>query len=221
MTSLTGSPVGVVLAAGESRRLGRDKLLEPVEGVPMVERVVHAMLGAKKVRDVVVVIPAGRVDAFSWLRSVRVHLVENPDPSRGMISSIREGLNSGWARGKDFLLCPADLPYLRSEHVDDVVRAFMARDGCLVVLPSYRGLGGHPGMFASQLRGDFFRHGDRNGTREILARHVHATVRVSLADPDVCFDVDTPDELRIAPDPSGRWAHVEKEVEERRKTRLG
>ena len=81
-------------------------------------------------------------------------------------------------------------------------------------------MGGHPGLFAASLTDDFLLRGDQNGTREILMRHKEETVRLSVHDPDVCFDVDTREDLRIADDPGARWARVERDLEERQRTRL-
>jgi len=219
MTILSGTPVAIVLAAGKGERLGPNKLFETIDGLAIIERVVNALLHAAKVTDVVVVLPPGRTEDFSWLRSVKVHLVENPEPDKGMISSIRVGLRTTWAAGRDFLICPADVPFVSTEIVNRLVQTFMARP-CRIVIPTYKGLGGHPGMFAASLFDDFFLHGDTSGTREILVRYKHETVRLSVHDPDVCFDVDTPEDLRIASDPGARWAAVERELEERRGSRL-
>lgn len=219
MTTLTGTPVAIVLAAGKSERLGPNKLFETIGGQAIVERVIAAHLRATKVTDVVLVIPPGRTQDFSWLRSVKVHLVENPEPEKGMISSIRVGLRTTWGAGRDFLICPADVPFIDTEVVNRLVQTFMARP-CRIVIPTYKGLGGHPTMFAASLFDDFFLHGDVNGTREILVRYKVETVRMSVHDPDVCFDVDTRDDLRIAGDPGARWAAVEREIEERRGSRL-
>ncbi|MFV1959044.1 MAG: NTP transferase domain-containing protein [Planctomycetota bacterium] len=220
MTVLQGAPVALVLAAGKSRRLGQNKLFAPLQGIPVLERVVTNFLKAKKVRDVVVVHPPEQADAFTWLRSVRVHLVENPDPSKGMISSIRAGLHSGWAEGHDFLVHPGDAPFVAPEIIDRVIHAFMARD-CRIVIPAYLGLGGHPTMFAADLAHEFFLHGDAQGPREILIRFQKETARVNVHDPDVCFDIDCEEELERAEDPSARWACVERKVEAKRKERLG
>jgi molybdenum cofactor cytidylyltransferase len=218
MTVLSGAPVAIVLAAGESRRLGRDKLFAPLDGQAMVERVVHAMTRAEKVRDVVLVVPPDRTADFSWLASAAVHVVECPDPSKGMIASIRTGLASPWGQGRDFLLCPADVPFVKPAIVDRVIAEFLARP-VKVVVPAYKGLGGHPGLFAASLREEFFLRGDAQGAREILLRHRDDTARISVFDPDVCFDVDTEEDLAIAPDPSARWARVERDVEDKKKRR--
>jgi molybdenum cofactor cytidylyltransferase len=209
-----------VLAAGKGERmgptrLGKHKLLEVVEGKPVIERAVSTFTHSKRVPEVVVVIAKGDMDAFGWLKSLHVHLVENPNPEGGMITSIRAGLGSAWAQERDFLIHPADVPFVKPEVVDRIVREFTTRSA-KVLIPAYKGLGGHPGMYASDLRDDFFLRGDANGAKEILFRHRDRTVRLNLPDPDVCFDVDTPADLRIADDPGARWARVEQQAEARR-----
>jgi CTP:molybdopterin cytidylyltransferase MocA len=218
MTAPSGAPVALVLAAGRSERLGADKLLQVIDGKTMIERTLAAFTQSAKIHDVLVVIAPADAAKFAWLKGVRIHLVENPRPERGMISSIRTALSSAWALERDFLIHPADVPFVKPDVVDRIVREFSVR-GAQVLLPVYKGLGGHPGMYASALRGDFFAHGDAHGTREIIARHRDHTVRLSVHDPDVCFDIDTPDDLRAAPDPPARWARVERDVEERKRTR--
>ena len=91
---MTGDPVAIVLAAGGSARLGPEKYFAPIGGQAIVERVIRAFLASAHVKDVVLVIPPARADDFSWLRSVKVHLTENPDPGRGPISSRRRARGS-------------------------------------------------------------------------------------------------------------------------------
>ncbi len=182
----------------------------------MIERTLATFTHSAKIHDVVVVVPSGQSVKYAWLKSVRVHFVENPQPDRGMISSIRTALSSAWALERDFLIHPADVPFVKPEVVDRVVREFAVR-GAEIVLPTYRGLGGHPGMYGAALRQEFFAHGDTHGAKEIIRRHAERTIRLKLPDPDVCFDVDTPDDLRAAADPSARWARVERDVESRKR----
>jgi molybdenum cofactor cytidylyltransferase len=219
MAADTAHPVVLLLAAGASTRLAPDKLALDVGGMPLIERTLRAVRGSDRVGDVVIVLPPGGKERYAWLRSVNTHLLENPDPSRGMISSIRVGLESGWAKERPFLLMPADVPFVPASVVTRVVVDLFSRR-CKIVLPAYRGLGGHPGAYAGEVRDDFFRHGDRDGAREILMRHRADTVRVNLPEPDICFDIDTPEDLAAAMDPSARWARVEAALEEKqRRTR--
>lgn len=219
MTVALGAPTVLVLAAGGASRFGRDKLVLELGGVPMLQRTVACYTKASKVGDVLVVVGPGQKPAWQWLASLRVHLVENKDPARGMISSIRTGLDSTWTKGKDFLVTPADVPFVKPDLVDKLIVDFRSR-GCEALIPVYKGLGGHPGVFAAALAREFYMHGDTSGTREVLLRHREKTLRIAVPDPDVCFDVDTEADARIAMDAGARWARVDAEAEARAQQRL-
>jgi len=219
MATVPGGPSVIVLAAGSSTRLGRDKLLTDLGGVPMLQRTVNCYTKASKVGDVLVVVSPGQKASWGWLSSLRVHVHENPDPSKGMISSIREGLGSPWVRGKDFLIAPADVPFVPPEVIDKLIVDFRTRAPDILI-PTYKGLGGHPGIFSAKLRDEFFLHGDTSGTKEILLRHRAKTTHIAVFDSDVCFDVDTEDDVRIAMDTGARWARVEAEAEAKAIQRL-
>ncbi len=220
MSLLKKDPVVILLAAGIGSRLGQDKMLADLGGMTMIQRALRPYRKAERTADVIIVVGPGTAARYDPLRRIDRHVVENPDPSRGMISSIRVGLESGWAAERDFMIAPADIPFVKPEIVDQLVKTFTMRD-CKIVLPTYRGLGGHPGIFHKSLHGDFFLNGDDSGAREILLKHREETVRLNMADPDVCFDVDTPEDLAIAMDAGARWAAVEKKVEAKLKARLG
>ncbi len=220
MTAAAGGPVVIVLAAGGSQRLGRDKLLEDVGGLPMLQRTVACYTKASRVGDVLIVLGPGPKATWQWLVGLRVHLIENPHPGRGMISSIRVGLGSAWAKDKEFLLAPADVPFVKPEVVDKLLVDFRTRSP-QILIPTYKGLGGHPGIYAASVQPDFFMHGDTSGAKEILLRHHDRTLRIAVPDPDVCFDIDTEADLRIATDPGARWARVETEALARTQSRHG
>jgi CTP:molybdopterin cytidylyltransferase MocA len=216
MATLKSDPVAIVLAAGSSERLGTDKLLAMLGKKRMVELSVRTYRKAQRVQDIVLVTTPELMSVLDPLRGPHLHLVENPDPSRGMISSIRAGLESGWAHERSFLIAPADVPFVKPDVVDRIVSEFITRD-CKIVIPVYKGLGGHPGLYAQDLREDFFLRGDTNGPREILFRHQRETVRLHMHDPDICFDIDTAEDLEIALDAGARWAKVEDMVEKKRR----
>lgn len=216
---LKSDPVALVLAAGASQRMGSDKLMARLGKKRVIEHTLRAYREAQRVQDVILVVPAGASAQYDPLRTAHVHVVENPDPSRGMISSIRAGLGCTWAQERNFLIAPGDVPFVPAAIVDQIVTEFVTRQ-CKIVLPTYQGLGGHPGLFAQELREDFFLRGDQRGTREILFRYASETVRLHVHEPDVCFDLDTPEDLEIALDAGARWARVQEQVEEKRKPRL-
>ena len=108
------STVAVLPAAGASRRMGRPKLLLPFNGGPLVAGVVNALLGGG-VEEIVLVTAPEDEDLRGWARRSGIESAVNPDPERGMLSSIREGIGAlGGAaelarRGATLLVSPADL----------------------------------------------------------------------------------------------------------------
>jgi molybdopterin-guanine dinucleotide biosynthesis protein A len=99
---------GIVLAGGASRRFGRDKLVEPIDGVPLLERAVLALAGV--VDEVVVVI--GPDGAAAQLRSVGppVRYARDPEPFGGPLVGLRTGLAE--TRGPIVVVAGGDMPWL-------------------------------------------------------------------------------------------------------------
>src|SRR5262249_34845867 len=159
-----------------------DKLLLDLGGVPMLQRTINCYTKASKVGDILVVLGPQQKPAWQWLSSLRVHLVENPNPAKGMISSIRTALQSSWVEGKDFLLTPADVPFVQPDLIDKLIVDFRSR-ASQIVIPTYKGLGGHPGIYSGSLHGEFFQRGETSGTKEILMRHRDKTSRIAVFDP--------------------------------------
>jgi molybdenum cofactor cytidylyltransferase len=83
--------VAILPAAGASRRMGRPKLLLPFNGGPLVAGVVNALLGGG-VEEIVLVTAPEDEDLRGWARRSGIESAVNPDPGRGMLSSIREGI---------------------------------------------------------------------------------------------------------------------------------
>jgi len=219
MSSLKTQPVVILLAAGAGDRLGGEKMFADVGGKPLIDRTLRNYRKATQTGDIIIVVPPGASERYQHLRSPERHIVENPDPSRGMISSIRAGLESGWAAERNFMIAPADVPFVKPEIIDRLVKTFVTRD-CKIVIPAYRGLGGHPGVFDQSLYVDFFAHGGNLGAKEILLRYQTDTVRLNIQDPDICYDIDTPKDLELAMDEGVRWARVELQADEKRKPKL-
>ena len=214
------NPVAILLAAGKSNRMGKDKLFVDVGGKPLIQRSLRPYRKAERVQDVIIVTTPAAAPRLEPLRGPTIHIVENPDPDSEMISSIRAGLNCSWAQERDFLIAPADVPFIDPAFVDQLVNTFITR-GKKIVIPAYKGLGGHPGVFDRSLREDFFLHGDQSGTREILFRYRSDTLRLNVPECDVCFDIDTPEDLAIAMDAGARWACVDERAERKRLGTLG
>jgi len=218
--------VAIVPAAGRSERMGRPKLLLPAGGgETVVGATIRPLVEGGVERVCVVVGPVvgpgagpGREDRDAerlrdWALGRGFTVAVNPDPERGMLSSILEGLSAlGGAErlaaaGQVLLVTPADLPGLRPSTVRAVLRALRMGAATstalavpVVVLggPPGRHLRrGHPLAIAPRLLREVAEldldvpHG---GLRQILDRHPDEILEVPVDDPGCIHDIDTPED---------------------------
>jgi molybdenum cofactor cytidylyltransferase len=186
--------VAVVTAAGSAERFGGKKLLTPIDGEPLLDHTIDALLDGGVSEVIVVVGKDGRTELERDVNAMldpRVRAVENPDPSRGMFSSIQEGVAQ--AQGDAILVMPGDMPFVSPETVRAVIAAYERKPA--IVSPRYRGKRGHPIVLPAFLR-DEIRAADPNATlHEVVHAHTDMRVDVDVDDPGVVRDVDRPEDL--------------------------
>lgn len=184
----------VVPAAGRATRFGAPKLLAPIEGVAMIDRTVASLLDAGVDRVVVVLGPASPIveAGAAVLADPRISTVLNPDPGRGMLSSIRAGL-AAVAGDAPVLVLPADMPFVRVATVAAVIDA--ARHHDVVVSPIFDGRRGHPiALTAAAARGVSATPDDVT-LSEALEPFKRTRIELPVDDPGIHRDVDRPADL--------------------------
>lgn len=188
------APVGLLLAAGQSRRFGSDKLLQPLaDGTPMVvasARPLHAALV-----DTLAVVGDIDDDVARLLQMEGVRVVANPRRAEGVGTSIACGVAAS-RHAAGWVIALGDMPCIPPGVVAAVVAA-LAR-GADIVAPVYRGRRGHPVGFSARhapalldLRGD-------EGARAIVAAHRDSVQLIEVPDRGVLLDIDVPAALQGA-----------------------
>src|SRR5256885_16519851 len=117
--------VAFVPGAGPGERLGGKKLPPPTAGEPLLDHTIDALLDGGVAEVIVVVGKDARAELERDVNAMldpRVRAVENPDPSRGMFSSIQEGVAQ--AQGAAFLVRPGDMPFVSAETGGSVIEAY-------------------------------------------------------------------------------------------------
>lgn len=185
--------IAIVTAAGSAERFGGKKLLAPVRGEPLLDHTIRSLLDGGVSEVIVVLGSDGRreLGGVTTLMDSRVHSVENPDPSRGMFSSIQEGVLS--ANGDALLILPGDMPYVRPETVRAVIAKYRERNA--IVSPRYRGKRGHPVAMPLALRDEIAGFPATATLHDVIKRHTDMRVDLDVDDPSVVRDVDTPADL--------------------------
>ena len=186
--------VAVVTAAGSAERFGGKKLLAPVNGEPLLDHTIRSLLDGG-VTEVIVVVSADTrrelARDVSAMNDARVRPIENPDPSRGMFSSIRIGVAE--ATGDALLVLPGDMPFVRPETVRAVIAKYRERPA--VVSPRYKGKRGHPVVMPLSLRDEIAAKPPTANLHEVLKLHPDEPVHVDVNDAGVVRDVDTRSDL--------------------------
>jgi len=181
----------VVPAAGRSSRFGAMKLLADVDGRPLIERTIAALLDAGVSRVVVVSRDRAAFSDVALLDDPRVGTTVNADPERGMFSSIQVGLAA--APGRVVLVLPADMPFVSAA----TVAAVAGRAGATgaTVVPVHAGRRGHPIAIPRAVCDALLALPATTTLKDGLASVTAATEVLDVDDPGVLRDVDVPGDL--------------------------
>jgi molybdenum cofactor cytidylyltransferase len=193
---------GILLAAGESRRMGYPKPLLIVDGKTFIEKIAATMLDV--VPRLVVVLGA---HAERIRRAVphdeRIVIVENPNYSRGQLSSLKIGLDAVQPDAAGAIVHLADHPIVRVESFRAVVDS-CERTRKPIVIARSNGQRGHPVIFARSIFAELQNAPEGEGARHVVNADASRIEYVDLDDPGINLDLDTPADLvraGLAPPP--------------------
>ena len=179
----------ILLGAGESTRMGRDKLSLPWGKKTIFEQCLRNLLRSEVEELIVVLSHRIRRMGNEW-RDSKIKMVRNPYSSAGMSSSIRRGLEALDPSSQGILIALGDQPFIRTRTINGLIHAFV-RGKRTIVVPSFRGMRGHPVIFHRRylkqllnLRGDA-------GGRSIIEKYPEEVGLVRVRSEGVTKDIDT------------------------------
>jgi molybdenum cofactor cytidylyltransferase len=186
---------GVVLAGGQSARMGSPKALLDFRGQPFVVRILEALEALEVKTRVVVVGPDGpRIRPA--LAGHDCLIVENADLDGGPIASLRAALRAlHTVQPRAVLVWPVDLPHVRVETVERLLETYR-RGGAPAVVPTFAERRGHPVLWGAVLFDELLTSdaATRHGARAVLHAHAAEIVSVAMDDPAVIDDLNTPED---------------------------
>ncbi len=184
----------VVLAAGQSTRMGKNKLLAPLNGKPLIRYALEAALSSQA--DETIVVTGHDADAIKEaISGLDVRIVHNPDYAKGMSTSLRCGLSAIGEDSDGALMLLGDMPGVDAELINRLIAAFAPQEGRAICLASRHGKRGNPVLWArrffsamSDLEGDI-------GARNLLAAYPELIAEVEAGTDAPLTDIDTPEAL--------------------------
>ncbi|HCC56807.1 MAG TPA: hypothetical protein DEQ47_06005 [Solibacterales bacterium] len=180
---VTGTIDGLILAAGESRRMGSHKALLPFSGQTFLDTLIE--LFARHCRQVTVVLGYDAAGIREGLaRGAQTSFVGNPEYRAGQLSSLQAGLRS-MPEAEHILLTLVDHPAVR-----DATIARIVSSPALLAIPQYQGRHGHPIFFARSIAAELLALPIDASAREVIHRHREQTRFVDVDDPGILVDVD-------------------------------
>jgi len=197
-----GEAVAILLAAGESRRMGQLKALLPWQGDTLLGCQVSSLLQAG-IHQVVVVLGHKRDRLLPLLEGRdRVVSVFNPDYQAGKTTSIKTGIKAVLrspqaAAAQTLVLLNVDQP-----RTADTISTLLSRhesSDCLITIPVFQGKGGHPLILDCSLLPELLEIGEASqGIRAVVRKHEERLQRVEVDNPEVLWDLNTPEQYQAA-----------------------
>lgn len=192
---LSPSFAGVILAAGASTRMGRDKALLPWRDGTFLSAAIRML---QPLTELVIVVASGNaVDVTPIVNAHAAFLAVNPDPQRGQFSSLQVGLQDVLNRGRDAAIVTlVDRPAAEVATARQLRDAFLsADDPTWAVVPEFGGKHGHPLVIGREMIEAFLR-APANATARAIEHANQQHIRyIPVSDPLVIANVDTPEDF--------------------------
>jgi molybdenum cofactor cytidylyltransferase len=186
---------GIILAAGESRRMGSPKALLGYQGKTFIERICNAFLMAGV--DELIVVLGARADELQ--RAIPVHpqlrTVVNPRYFQGQLSSLMTGIGALSPESEAVIVNLVDHPLIAVETIRALIASFRV-EPLPILIAAYHGKRGHPVLFSSQVYGEILAAPLDQGAKVVVRKDPSRVRELQLDDPGILADIDTPEDYR-------------------------
>jgi len=186
---------GILLAAGESRRMGAPKALLLYQGQTFIARICAAFLNAG-VDELIVVLGARAEELRQALPAhPALRTVVNPRYFQGQLSSLMTGIGALSPESEAAVVNLVDHPLVTAETIKALIASFRAAP-LPILIAAYQGRRGHPVLFSSQVYGEILAAPLDQGAKVVVRKDPARVHEVQLDDPGILADIDTPEDYQ-------------------------
>ena len=191
----------LILAAGESRRMGKqNKLLLPVGGEALFVKLVKSVCDSD-VGQVLVVIGHEAEKIRRELNELPLNFVYNPNFREGMTTSIKYGVKEVSNECDGLMICLGDMPFINTSEINKLINSYVQnriKEKKLIVVPVFQGHRGNPVLFSSEFRNIILEHKKESGCKEVLMNNSKSVKEIEMDDDNMLLDVDTLEDYQRA-----------------------
>jgi molybdenum cofactor cytidylyltransferase len=181
----------VILAAGESSRMGMPKALLQIHGKTFLEYLLESIKKAG-LENISVIVGHDAEMVMTKFLNLNVDFIINKDYKKGQLSSIQAAIKSVPKNTDAVLICPIDRPLFSSGLINKLFSDFV-RTGSPVVVPVYDAKRGHPMIFSSSVFMELMRAPIDVGARAVVWAHHSEVVEVPTNEEGILINIDTPE----------------------------
>ena len=178
----------ILLAAGESKRMGKPKQLMPLGSSTILEQAMDNLLSSQ-ITEVVVVLGHRTEEMIKLIANRPVKIAINPIYHQGMGTSIVTGLKLIDNRTQAVMLTLADQPLVDSKTINKLIEEFYNHNKGIAV-PAYQGMRGHPIIFSIKYKTELLRLTGDMGGKQIIKHHPDDVLEVAVDSESVNIDID-------------------------------
>jgi molybdenum cofactor cytidylyltransferase len=179
----------VILAAGESKRMGLPKMLLTFSGRTMIEKVI-TNVSESKIDKIIVVLGAYRDALVELISKLPVKYCYNDNYKKGMLSSVRCGFRNLSSVCRAVLVFQGDQPLITSNAINEVIEAYLS-SGKGIVIPVYKGRRGHPLLIDIKYRDEIEKLNPDKGLRSLACMFSDDVLEVDTNESGILTDFDT------------------------------
>jgi len=184
----------IILAAGESKRMGSPKMLLPFMGITMIENVIANVSGSK-VDNIMVVLGADRDSIVKLIRTKAVNYCYNENYKDGMLSSVMCGFRNIPIDHSAVLVFQGDQPLITPKAINSVIEVYLS-SGKGIVIPVYESKRGHPILIDRKYRNEIQKLNPAEGLRSLALKYSDDVLEVNTDIAGILRDFDTYDEYK-------------------------
>lgn len=184
----------ILLAAGESRRMGEFKQLLSIGGKSFVEHCVDNLL-ASRVDELIIVTGHRALDVRRAVGERPVRFAHNVDYLSGMASSIKCGFSALSEDSQACVVALVDQPTIGEDVINLVIDRYRNTHE-IIVIPTYRGRSGHPIILDRSLNSEILTMDPEQGLRQVVHAHQNQVARVEVYTEAVLEDCDLPEDYQ-------------------------